>query len=347
VSDAAARSRAAILVAALLSACAQTPAPPDEVAPAPRVVRPDGTREEAVRRHRDLAREARAAGDLATAVDHLHVVVLLAPDDDAAKRDIEALREQIRRGVREGLETGRNAMRAGDGARASAAFLHVLALDPKNAEASRSLRELDRQNMARSQSSRAARVNVQDMFAEARAAKSAGAPPSAPAGSAASPSPAAAAAASAAAASDAIELDQRLEMFRAGDTTGALRELKAWVDAHPKDRASRQKVAAAVAERAKEFEGKQQREAALGLYEQALVLRAEPQPEWSAKVAALKKQVSADYYGSGMKLMRTDLNGAVKAFEASVKLDPQNANAQRGLREATAARDKLSRMPAK
>lgn len=338
MSDAAARSRAAVLAAALLAACAQTPAPPEQPAPAPRVVRPDGPREEAARRHRELAREARAAGDLATAVDHLHVVVLLVPDDEAAKRDVEALRDQIRRGVREGLETGRNAMRAGDGARASAAFLHVLALDPKNAEAARSLRELDRQNMARSQSSRAARVNVQEMIAEARASK--------PAGAAASPGPAATAAA-AASPGDAIELDQRLEMFRAGDTTGALREIKAWVDAHPKDRASRQKAAAAVADRAKELEGKQQREAALGLYEQALLLRGEPQAEWSAKVAALKKQVSADYYASGMKLMRTDLNGAVKAFEASVKLDPQNANAQRGLRDATAARDKMSRMPAK
>lgn len=333
-----ARSRAAVLAAAVLAACAQAPTAPEEAAPAPRIVRPDGPREEAVRRHRELAREARAAGDLATAVDHLQVVVLLAPDDAAARRDIESLRAEIRKGVREGLESGRNAMRAGDVAHASASFLHVLALDPKNAEAARSLRELDRQNMARTQSSRAARVNMQEMIAESRATR----PPAA--GATAAP---AAPAAAPTTASDAVELDQRLEMFRAGDTTGALRELKAWVDAHPKDRASRQKAGAAVAERAKELEGKQQREAALGLYEQALVLRGEPQPEWSAKVAALKKQVSADYYNAGMKLMRTDMNGAVKAFETSVKFDPQNANAQQRLHEATAARDKLSRMPGK
>lgn len=343
-----ARRHAAILAACLVAACAQQPTAPREdsspaPAPSPRVVRADGPREEAVRRHRDLAREARSAGDLATAVDHLHVVLLLAPDDETARRDIETMRGEIRRGVREGLENGRNAMRAGDSARASAAFLHVLALEPKNAEAARSLRELDRQNMARVQSSRAARVNVHDMFAEARAAK--------PAPAAAASAPAAAAASASAAqaaptpASDVIELDQRLEMFRAGDTAGALREIKAWVDAHPKDRAQRQRAAAAVAERAKELEGKQQRESALGLYEQALALRGEPQAEWSARIAALKKQLSADYYASGMRLMRTDLNGAVKAFETSVKYDPQNANAQRGLRDATTARDKFSKMP--
>ena len=61
------------------------------------------------------------------------------------------------------------------------------------------------------------------------------------------------------------------------------------------------RIGAAVAERAKELEGKGQREAALGLYEQALSLRGEPQPEWSARVAALRKSVAADYYNEGVK----------------------------------------------
>lgn len=345
------RLAAAIVVPGLVAACAQQPVTREDgayaeptPAPPPRVVRADGPREEAAFRHRDLAKQARASGDLATAVDHLHVVVLLVPDDEPAKREMEALREQIRRGVREGLESGRSAMRSGDTTRASASFLHVLALDPKNAEAARSLRELDRQVMARAQSGRAARVGGPEPVAEVvRSARAAAAatPPAAAAASGAAP------AAAATSASDVVELDQRLEMFRAGDTAGALRELKAWVDAHPKDRAARQRVGATVAERAKEMEGKQQREVAVGLYEQAIALRGEPQAEWSARIAALKKQLSADYYGRGVRLMRTDLNGAVKALETAVAYDAQNANAQRTLREATAARDKLSRMPAK
>jgi tetratricopeptide (TPR) repeat protein len=185
-------------------------------------------------------------------------------------------------------------------------------------------------------------VRVEDLFADARAAKTA--PPAA--GAMAAPAPATASPV-VMSGNDAFDVDQRLEMFRAGDTAGALRELKAWVDAHPKDRATRQKIGATVAERAKELEQKNQREGALNLYEQALALRGEPQPEWSARVVALRKAVGADYYNDGVKLMRTDLNGAIRAFETSVKYDPQNANAQGRLREAKAARDKLSRMPAK
>ena len=331
-----ARTAVAIAVATLVGACAQAPAAPDgEPSPAPRIVRPDGPRDEAIRRHRELAREARAGGDLATALDHLHVVTMLAPGDEAARRDAEALRGEVQRGVRENLDAGRNAMRSGDNARASTAFLRVLALEPRNAEAARSLREIDRQNMTRAQANRAARVRVEDLFADARAAKAAP-----PAGYSAAP-------AAATGGNDAYDLDQRIEMFRAGDTATALRELKAWVDAHPKDRAGRQRIGAAVAERAKELEGKGQREAALGLYEQALSLRGEPQQEWSARVAALRKSVAADYYNEGVKAMRTDLNVAVRSLETAVKLDPQNANAANRLREAKAARDKLSRMPAK
>jgi len=329
-----ARTLGVVALAALVGACAQAPAT-DDAAPSPRIVRQDGPREDAVRRHRELAREARATGDLATAVDHLHVVAMLT-DDEAAKRDAEALRAEIRRLVRDTLETGRNALRAGDTAKASTAFLRVLSLEPRNAEAARSLRDIDRQNMARAQAGRAARVRVEDLFADARAAKVA--PPAASAPM--SPAPVVAG-------NDAFDIDQRLAMLSAGDTAGALRELKAWVDAHPRDRASRQRIGAAVAERAKELEGRGQREQALALYEQALVLRGEPMAEWTAKIASLKKAVGGDYYNDGVKLMRTDLNGAIKAFETSVKYDPMNANAQSRLRDAKAARDKLARMPAK
>jgi tetratricopeptide (TPR) repeat protein len=336
------RTLCALGLAALAGACAQAPTQStDDAAPAPRVIRPDGPREDAVKRHRELAREARAAGDLATASDHLHVVAMLA-DDEAAKRETEALRAEIRRQVREQLEAGRAALRAGESARASTAFLRVLALEPRNAEAARSLRDVDRQNMARAQAARASRVRVEDLFADARAAKS----PPAPA--AASPYAApAAAAATTTVGNDAFDLDQRLAMLSAGDTAGALRELKAWVDAHPRDRAARQRIGTAVAERAKDAEAKGQREAALGLYEQAIVLRGEPQLEWSARVTALRKAVGSDYYNDGVKLMRTDLNGAVKAFETSVRYDPQNISAQNRLRDAKAAQNKLSRMPTK
>ncbi|MEO8485308.1 MAG: hypothetical protein ABI585_03130 [Betaproteobacteria bacterium] len=340
------RSCAAVAFAALAGACAQAPTPPDDdgPAPAPRIIRQEGPREDAIRRHRELAREARAAGDLATAVDHLHVVAMLA-DDDAARRETEALRAEIRRGVRDSLEAGRTAMRAGESGRAATAFLRVLALDPRNAEAARSLREIDRQNMARAQAGRASRVRVEDLFSDARAARTAPAAPAAPA----TPAMAAASATAAAAAAgnDAFDVDQRMEMFRAGDTAGALRELKAWVDAHPRDRAMRQKIGATLAERAKELEGKSQREPALGLFEQALALRGEPQPEWTARIVVLTKTVGGDYYNDGVKLMRTDVNGAIRAFETSVRYDPQNASAQARLRDAKAVRDKLSRMPAK
>lgn len=336
---------APVAAAALVAACAQTPEVSDEPSPSPsptpRVMRPiEGPREDAARRHREQARAARAAGDLATARDHLHVIALLHPEDDALRREIEALRAEIRRGVNERLEAARAAARAGDNGRASSEYLRALALEPRNAEATRALRDIDRQNMARAQSGRAARVRVEDLFADARAARTA--PPAAGA-----PATGTAGAPPATDARDVYDLDQRLEMLRAGDTSGALRELKAWVDTHPRDRAGRQRVGAAVAEKAKENEGKGQREAAISLYEQAIALRGEPQADWTARIAAIRKAIGEDAYNEGVKLMRTDLAGAIRRFEAALKADPQNARAATRLREAKAAQEKLSRMPAR
>ncbi|MFO1284354.1 MAG: hypothetical protein U1F51_18190 [Burkholderiales bacterium] len=335
-----------LAIALVLGACAQAPSAPDEPGtemPPPRVLRPgDGPREDAARRHREHARTARAAGDLATARDHLHVVAMLHPEDEPVRRELEALRVEIQKSVREHQENARAAFRSGDTARASAEYLRVLALDPRNAEAARTLRDIDRQNMARAQAGRAARVRVEDLFADARAARVAPAATAAGAAGAAG-----AAAAPAPDARDIYDIDQRLEMLRAGDTAGALRELKAWVDTHPRDRTARQRIGAAVADKAKETEGKGQRDAAIGLYEQALALRGEPQVDWSNRIAALKKAVGEDAYNEGVKLMRTDLPGAIRSFEAALRADPQNTRAATRLREAKAAQEKLSRMPAK
>lgn len=331
-----------LAIALVLGACAQAPTAPDEPgteAPPPRALRPgDGPREDAARRHRDHARAARAAGDLATARDHLHVVAMLHPEDESLRRELESLRVEIQRSLREHQENARAALRSGDTARASAEYLRVLALEPRNAEAARALRDIDRQNMARAQAGRAARVRVEDLFADARAARAAPAAGAAGTGAPSAPGPDA---------RDVYDIDQRLEMLRAGDTAGALRELKVWVDAHPRDRTARQRIGAAVADKAKETEGKGQRDAAIGLYEQALVLRGEPQPDWSNRIGALKKAVSEDAYNEGVKLMRTDLPGAIRSFEAALRADPQNSRAGTRLREAKAAQEKLSRMPAK
>jgi len=335
------RPLAALVAAGLLGACAQAPSAPEsaEEVPAPRTifVKPSGgPRMEAARRHRDLAKAARSAGDLATARDHLAVVVLVEPDDASARQELDALTAEIRKRVNDHLEDARAAQRAGDAGRASAEYLRVLALEPRQAEATRALKEIDRQNMARAQSSRASRVRVEDLFADARAARAA---PPAKGGAAAT--------ASTEPRDASYDLEARLELLRSSDPSVALRELKVWVDANPRDRASRQKIGAAVAERAKEAEGRGQNALAFSLYEQAVVLRGEPQREWSASAATLRKQVGEERYGEGVRLMRTDIDGAVRALEAAVQADPKNALAAAKLREAQAAQQRFKKMPAK
>jgi len=315
--------RAPIAVAGLaLAACAPAPTVVDDPSPsvytpsAPTTTTSSPYRNAAIARHSRLAAAARDAGDLAGAADHEEVLVLLAPNDPARRRTLQTTREAIKRTSRAHADSGLAARRGGDLAAARDSFLRVLALDPDNADAVKALREIDSAVMARSQGERAAKVRVvDDIVASAKAR-----------------------------ASDALDVDQRIEIMRAGDLNAGLRELRSWVDANPGERATRQRIGAAVAEKARELESKAQRESALGLYEQAGTLAGAATPEWTARAQALRKVLGEQYYAEGMKVYRTDLALAIRSFEAGARYDPGNTNLQLRLREAKMAQEKLQKI---
>jgi tetratricopeptide (TPR) repeat protein len=216
----------------------------------------------------------------------------------------------------EWLQVGNTAMKGGDSERATQAMLRVLALDPDNDEAAKALREIDRQRITRIQGDRAQKLRPVDI-----------------AGLKSAPS-----------ASEQYDLEQPLEMLRAGDVNGGLRELRAYVDANPGNRAARQKIGTAVADRARELQNKGSREQAYMLYEQAVALRGETTPEWNTQMQALRKALSEEYYNNGERAYRSDVALAIKQWETSLRYDPQNLKASMRLRDARLAQEKLQRI---
>jgi len=302
----------------LLAACAQAPVAPDPPPDVPRTSSAEDARTRAINQHQRLARQAREAGDLATAAQQWHVVALLAPGEQKYLREEEAVNAAIRQGVREQLQVGAGALKSGDYDRATQAMLRVLALDPDNDEAAKALRDIDRQRIGRIQGDRAQKLRPVDTAASKSAAADNGA---------------------------VYDLEQPLEMLRAGDVNGGLRELRAYVDANPGNRAARQKIGAAVADRARELQVKGSREQAYQLYEQAVALRGDGTPEWTAQMQALRRALSDEYYSNGERAYRTDVALAIKQWEASLRYDPQNLKASTRLRDARAAQEKLKGLP--
>jgi tetratricopeptide (TPR) repeat protein len=143
---------------------------------------------------------------------------------------------------------------------------------------------------------------------------------------------------------ESYDLEQRIELVRAGDVTAGLREARTWVEANAGDREGRGRLAAAVAERARDAERKGQRESALTLYEAANALRGEPLPEWTGKARELRRALGEAQYADGLRAMRTDLAAAIRHFEASLRFDPEHARARERLREARAAQEKLRKL---
>jgi tetratricopeptide (TPR) repeat protein len=315
------RGATALCVVALLAACAQAPMIGNSSLDTPRTSVAEDATAQAIARHRQLAQQARNGGDLASAALQWHIVVLLAPGEPKYRRELDAVNAAIRQGVRDQLQVGTAALKSGDNDRATQAMLRVLALDPTNDEAAKALREIDRQRISRIQGDRAQKLRPVDMAALKSGATEAGA---------------------------LYDVEQPLEMLRAGDVNGGLRELRAYVDANPGNRAARQRIGTAVADRARDLNSKGSREQAYMLYEEAVALRGESTPEWTAQMQVLRRALSDEYYSSGERAYRTDVALAIRQWETSLRYDPQNLKASTRLRDARAAQEKLKNIaPAK
>jgi tetratricopeptide (TPR) repeat protein len=315
------RGALALTSVTLLAACAQAPVVTDQALDVPRKSSAADPRGQAIARHQQLAQQARDAGDLASAAIQWHLVVLLAPGEQKFRREQDAVNQAIRQGVRDQLQVGNAALKSGDNERATQAMLRVLALEPTNDEAAKALREIDRQRISRIQVDRAQKLRPVDV-----AALKSGA----------------------AEASAAYDLEQPLEMLRAGDVNGGLRELRSYVDSNPGNRAARVRIGTAVADRARDLASKGSREQAYMLYEQAVALRGETLPEWTAQMQVLRKALSDEYYSSGERAYRIDVALAIQQWETSLRYDPQNLKSSTRLRDARAAQEKLKTIaPAK
>lgn len=305
----------------LLVGCAQVPAPP-ETEIAPRRSAHDEQVSEAIARHREQALRYKQSGDLAASFIQWQIVVLLDPRDEAARRELASTQATITRRVQENYNAGVTALRNNDTDRAADMMLKVLALEPDNADAAKVLRDIEKRRLSKIQAGRAARVG-------ANAAANGQANP-APRGPSVAPS-------------DGYDLGQPLEMFKAGDTEGGLRDLKRYVDANPNDRAGRVKIGGVVYDRALETEQKGSKEQALLFFDQAVALRGDAAPGWSAHILGLRKALSDDYYQKGIVLFPTDPAKAIKLWETSLRYDPQNAKAAARLKDARPAQDKAKK----
>ena len=317
---------ARLLIAAALAVagCAQVPVdrpPVQAAAPAATVQSSNRSVAEAIARHRKLADDARRAGDLATAAQQLQIVTVLAPDDPSYLRELATVRAAIDREARDNVLAGTAAMSAGDLDRASAAMLRALALDPSQPDAAKALREIDRRRLTRIQADKAAKVTQQgEAVARSSSPRTQGE------------------------VNDGFDIEQAIEMLKAGDASNGLRDLRAYVEANPGNRAARQRIGNAVADRARELEEQGAREQAATLYEQAVALRGDGNAPWAPRMTSLKKKLSLEYLDKGTRVYRTNLAQAISFFETSVKYDPSNTQASIKLGEAKMAREKLEKI---
>lgn len=304
---------------AVLSGCV-TPPPPAAVSePVAEVPAGPNEVERAIERRRAAAVRLEQANDLAAAATQWQIVLLLAPKDRQAAERLAAVRASISKIVADELAGGRDALRRGDADRAQQSLLAVLALDAGNREAIEALREIDRQRTMRRGAERAARAQAEQSMAATRGRGVRR--PSSEAGD--------------------YDIEQSLELLRAGDSATAVAELRRYIAASPGDRALRERVAAALRSRAQILENQGDGQAAVEMYSEAIRIHGSAPRDWATQLNRLRTQLAGQEYEKGVRMMSTDVTAAIKHFEAALRFVPNHTQAQLQLDRARKVQQRL------
>jgi tetratricopeptide (TPR) repeat protein len=288
----------------LLAGCAS--APPAPLPQPSKVVAEPGPTDlqRAIERRRAIARQFEQERALAAAAVQWQVVLLLAPNDREATERLGRLRKSIAAIVRDELAAGRNALRRGDIDQAQQALLQVLAVDGDNAEAIAELREIDRQRALQRAAARVARAGV----AHHAAADGRGRRRSSEERD--------------------YDLEEVLDLLRAGDATAALTALRQDAAADGQNRVQRQRIAEALYSQAQQRERQGEAAAAADLYSEAIRTHPAAPRDWLRKYDSFKRHRADAEYDLGVRAMATDINAAIKHFEAALHYVPDHARAQ-------------------
>jgi len=273
---------------------------------------------DSIAQHKQLAKRYEADGDLSSAAIQWHVLTLIAPDEESFRTELARLEKIIPRSADQAYQSGLAALRKGNDEDASRLMLQTLALIPDHAGAAQALSDIERQRISRVQANKAARVKRSEGLLAGRQPQTSARQP--------------------------YELDQQIEIFTAGDVAGGLREMHRYVASNPKDKAGRQRIAKVVYDEALKLDGKGSSESAVGLYEQAIVLRGDRPVMWDARVKALQKTLADTYYEKGMRAYRSDIAVAINDWETCLRYNPQHTNAALRLKDARLSQETLRRI---
>ena len=306
------RSRASLLITCALMAClagcasAPSSSPPTSDRPVIEVPAAAKEVERAIERHRVAAQRLEQAQEPAKAATQWQIVALLAPNDRQAAERLSATRASVAKNVSEGLAAGRDALRKGQVEQAQDSLLRVLAFEPNNEEAANGLREIDRQRAMRRGAERAARVRIDELASAASNRTPTVRKPS-EAGE--------------------FDIEQSLELLRAGNSAVAIPELRRYWAANLRDKAVRERIAIAMHAHAQQLERQGASAAAVNSYAEAINMHASPPRDWSAQLTQLKNRLAQQEYEQGVRQMANNLNAAIRHFEAALRYAPEHTQA--------------------
>jgi tetratricopeptide (TPR) repeat protein len=263
-------------------------------------------------RKRQQAEELVQAGRWADAAAQWEILALLRPERGEYADKLTEAHGRATSQAGEHVAAAAEARRKGDLQRAATLYLKALSADPRNATAGSALRELEREQSSRAYFNHATRT--------ARAAR---APYS----------------------TDRQELDMAVMLLHQGDYAESAQSLQSYLKRYPQDETAKRALRDAYAALGKQRIEQGKKEEGVSYLEKARATKSSGGANLDGTVQAARKDLAQDYYEQGLRLQRTDLEGAIRAWQRTLEYDPGHAQAKIRLDQARRMQQTLRSLP--
>jgi len=263
--------------------------------------------------------------DLAGALTEWKILLAVDPGNSEYEKQFASVKGLIEKRVDQLLKTADNAAASGKKHAEKNALLQALALDPRNSEPMRRLREIEAERamtvqlaklkrMTDKRAATAAKLNNKPS-SDKNEKKSAKKRPESQN-------------------QDSDYLQTGIELFKAGDYESGAVEIKKYLDVHPEDEEAKSYISKAYQASAKTLSGKGLDEQAVEKLEEAWQYSPKPNAELEKEIKDRKSALAQKLYEDGMRVQNENLSEAIALWEQCLKYDPDNVQAKIRLKAA-------------
>lgn len=262
--------------------------------------------------------------DYASALVQWKVLRTINPKNPEYKNRIRVLQALIKRRANFHIASGQDAMERKDFSAAELSLLKALAREPRHSTALSLLKKIEANRVETKQQAKTRRLKKKQL---AKLSKAQQVHENHPDHS-----------------QEQLYLEMGLNLYRKGDWSGSIREIKKYLSINEHDQKAKNTVARSHFKLSQIFESRGHLEPAIQHLEDGLKNSKQITEQQQEKLITLKEAISENFYVNGVKSYRNNIDQAIVYWEKAINYNPNHFKAKNRLSKATQIQKNLKKI---